>query len=71
MISSSTILLQQDLFGCVAGAETVNDKVDTNLIVICVWCHASSPPETLQILFLPSESANCFIVEPPAAEPVG
>ena len=49
MISSSTILLQKDLFGCVAGAETVNDKVAMNLNVICVWCHASSPREILQI----------------------
>ena len=45
MFSSFKILLQKDLFGCVAGADTVNDKVDTNVNVICVWCHASSPRE--------------------------
>ena len=30
MLSSFKILLQQDLFGCVAGADTVNDKVGTH-----------------------------------------
>ena len=42
---SFKILLQKDLFGCVAGADTANDKVDTHLNILCIWCHASSVRE--------------------------
>ena len=37
MLSSFNILLQKDLFGCVAGADTANDKVGMHLNIICVW----------------------------------
>ena len=45
MLSSFKILLQKDLFGGVAGADTANDKVGTHWTIICVWCHASSVRE--------------------------